>query len=121
MSNQKKLDGKAPMRDTSETETEPESELPVTKEEIVSSRSWKIGNLKEAAVAKTRKAGEGKKRIVVGLMIFAWYTAPIFIHPLAEVCGVIPMVLVGHHEIHNIKMKSFEEKPERGTPISKVS
>jgi hypothetical protein len=51
------------------------------------------------------------KRICVGVCIWAWYTAPIFIHPLAEVIFVVPMCLTAHREIHNIRVKSFEEKP----------
>jgi len=51
------------------------------------------------------------KRIVVGICIWAWYTTPIFIHPLAEVIFVAPVVLIGASEIYNIRVKSFEEKP----------
>ena len=47
MSNQRHVDRRASAKETtSETETEPETDLPVTKDDIQRSRAWKIGNLK---------------------------------------------------------------------------
>lgn len=97
--------------DTCETETEPE--IPMTPEQFNESRSWKIGTVKQAPKTKgiSRSPGENTKRLVVGFMILAWYTVPIFIHPLAQPFFLIPMIYMCHSEAHYIKMKSFEEQP----------
>ena len=111
MSNQFRQN-KVLINDTCETETEPD--IPMTSEQCKESRAWKIGTVKQAPKTKgiiSRSPGENTKRLVVGFMILAWYTVPIFIHPLAQPLFLIPMIYMCHSEAHYIKMKSFEEQP----------
>lgn len=98
---------KEPISDTSETETEPDMQM--TKEQVDQSRQWKIGTVKEAAKPKAGKSSnEMVKRVIVGIMVFSWYTVPIVTHPLASPIFLIPALYFLSSEAHHIKMKDFE-------------
>ena len=76
------------------------------------SKQWKIGTVKAPAMPKAPSkggSGEATKRIVIGIMIFSWYTVPIVTHPLVSPLFLAPIIYLLHSEAHHIKMKSFEE------------
>ena len=83
----------------------------MTEEHQEQSKQWKIGTVKAPAKPKAPSKGssETTKRIIVGIMIYSWYTVPIVTHPLMSPLFNVPLTYYLHFEAHHIKMKAFEE------------
>lgn len=48
------------------------------------------------------------KRIIVGIMVLAWYVFPIYVHPLCVAAVNIQMSLIILNEGLNVQYKAFE-------------
>lgn len=48
------------------------------------------------------------KRIIVGVMVLAWFVTPIYVHPLAVAAVFIQMSMIIISEVLNIQHKAFE-------------
>ena len=94
-------------RDSSETETEPETIL--TEEKYNDSINFTFGKVKnKAPVNKAKSAAEMRKRIIVGFFVLALYVIPMFVHPLFLVLVSAQIAFTMISEAFEISSKPFE-------------
>ena len=85
------------MTESSASDPETEPEPIMTRQEYLDSLKWKIGDVKQAptqAKAPGKSKAEVIKRIIVGIMVLAWYICPMFIHPIAFMVVSIKVVTI---------------------------